>query len=398
MRKTLAIALTLTLSAGPAFPAMVAARRLPASALDPQVKAERERLLDEIARRESGFQSIERFQPFARQAHVYWLRAKAASTRESVTGARQEYEDWLRIYAEPVLTGRAVAMPAVVSSRSGRVTPAEADRFNQPRLDARKVAARAPAFEAKPTGFSHWDSDGRPVFHSDAAALAGPRAFKGYTAPARRNTLPTRGVPAIKPAVYRSAEPKAPRVATNASLSSTLSDIKSKIQQWGGSMQDAIAKILAVPAGHVRAFVQNVRGLIQGDRSEDRRYATRAMALGLYKVALDLNQKGAPPLKFGDISQEGGGRISGHASHTDGNNADVRLYNDLRLDTELLKAATRSMRVKQFYLNQSRITPLCQYMKTNDGAAHEQFCGYNGAGALLRAWRGHTTHVHIRIH
>ena len=44
-----------------------------------------------------------------------------------------------------------------------------------------------------------------------------------------------------------------------------------------------------------------------------------------------------------------------------------------------------------------RIRELCGYWRTAGDPLHGELCRYNGQGAKLRAWRGHTEHVHIRI-
>ena len=132
-------------------------------------------------------------------------------------------------------------------------------------------------------------------------------------------------------------------------------------------------------------------------------YGSRARKFGLQSTINALKEIGrrwqrdhpnAPPIGIGDISKQGGGRISGHASHRRGIDIDLdvigtdrrprrpptitrwhRYYSRTRT-LELIKVIVEVRRPRRIYFN--------------DPAAHRLYPG------LIRTWPNHNGHLHVR--
>jgi uncharacterized protein YraI len=122
-----------------------------------------------------------------------------------------------------------------------------------------------------------------------------------------------------------------------------------------------------------------------------RRWGRPAMVYGIERAARKFRQAnpGAPRVGVGDISAQNGGRISGHASHRLGVDADLLpVRNDGRearvsvgqsaysrtLTRKLLQRFEAELRVTHIFFNDSQIH-----------TAHRQY------------WKNHSNHFHVRI-
>lgn len=97
-----------------------------------------------------------------------------------------------------------------------------------------------------------------------------------------------------------------------------------------------------------------------------------------------------PRIGFGDISLQGGGPISGHASHQKGVDVDVRLMrNDGREEPTVYQSANYSRQLTQ---------QLIDLIRAN-GVLHVQYIFFNDPQARgVQPWPNHDNHLHVRFY
>ena len=99
---------------------------------------------------------------------------------------------------------------------------------------------------------------------------------------------------------------------------------------------------------------------------------------------------GGPRIGFGDISLQGGGPISGHASHQKGVDVDVRLMrNDGREEPTVYQSANYSRALTQ---------QLIDLIRAN-GVLRVQYIFFNDPQARgVSKWPNHDNHLHVRFY
>ncbi len=130
---------------------------------------------------------------------------------------------------------------------------------------------------------------------------------------------------------------------------------------------------------------------------------------------------GGPKLRIGDISKRGGGPLGGHLSHQEGNDLDIGLVLegefadrlhfsgaskdniDLRRTWILIEEFIATGEVRVIYLDYQVQALLYDYAKQNGvpkAKLDEYFQYPRGTGrtrGLIRHWRGHKNHLHVRF-
>jgi LysM repeat protein len=130
---------------------------------------------------------------------------------------------------------------------------------------------------------------------------------------------------------------------------------------------------------------------------------------------------GGPKLRIGDISKSGGGPLSGHLSHQEGNDLDIGLILqgqyadrlhfsgasadniDLRRTWLLIEEFIATGEVRVIYLDYEVQALLYEHAKQNGvpkAKLDEYFQYPRGTGrtrGLIRHWRGHKNHLHVRF-
>ena len=131
--------------------------------------------------------------------------------------------------------------------------------------------------------------------------------------------------------------------------------------------------------------------------------------------------EGGPKLRIGDISKSGGGPLGGHLSHQEGKDLDIGLVLtgefadrlhfsgasasniDLRRTWILIEEFIATGEVRVIYLDYKIQTLLYEYAKQNGvpkAKLDEYFQYPRGTGrtrGLIRHWRGHENHLHVRF-
>jgi peptidoglycan hydrolase-like protein with peptidoglycan-binding domain len=97
-----------------------------------------------------------------------------------------------------------------------------------------------------------------------------------------------------------------------------------------------------------------------------------------------------PRIGFGDISLQGGGPISGHASHQNGVDVDVRLMrNDGREEPTVYQSANYSRALTQQLIDLTRA----------NGVLRVQYIFFNDPQARgVSKWPNHDNHLHVRFY
>jgi LysM repeat protein len=130
---------------------------------------------------------------------------------------------------------------------------------------------------------------------------------------------------------------------------------------------------------------------------------------------------GGPKLRIGDISKAGGGQLHGHLSHQEGNDLDIGLVLtgddanrlhfsgagqdniDLRRTWILVEEFIATGEVRVIYLDYQVQALLYEYAKQSGvpkAKLDEYFQYPRGTGrtrGLIRHWRGHKNHLHVRF-
>jgi LysM repeat protein len=131
--------------------------------------------------------------------------------------------------------------------------------------------------------------------------------------------------------------------------------------------------------------------------------------------------KGGPKIRIGDISKQGGGPLTGHLSHQEGNDIDVglvlkgkladRLYFsgatpknlDARRTWLLIEEFIATGEVRVIFLDYQMQKVLYEWAKSH-GVSEKKLDEYlqypRGIGrhhGIIRHWRGHVNHFHVRF-
>jgi LysM repeat protein len=130
---------------------------------------------------------------------------------------------------------------------------------------------------------------------------------------------------------------------------------------------------------------------------------------------------GGPKLRIGDISKDGGGPLAGHLSHQEGNDVDIGLVLtgeladrlhfsgasanniDLHRTWILIEELIATGEVRVIYLDYEVQALLYEYAQKNgvSRAKLDEYFQYpRGTGrtrGLIRHWRGHQNHLHVRF-
>jgi len=130
---------------------------------------------------------------------------------------------------------------------------------------------------------------------------------------------------------------------------------------------------------------------------------------------------GGPKLRIGDISKSGGGPLNGHLSHQEGNDLDIGLVLqgdvadrlhfsgaskdniDLRRTWILIEEFIATGEVRVIYLDYEVQALLYEHARQNGvpkAKLDEYFQYPRGTGrtrGLIRHWRGHKNHLHVRF-
>jgi LysM repeat protein len=143
--------------------------------------------------------------------------------------------------------------------------------------------------------------------------------------------------------------------------------------------------------------------------------------IGQAVAAYERKAKGGPKLRIGDISREQGGKLEGHLSHQDGNDIDIGLV--LRgkaatrmhfsgataetIDVErtwlLVESFLETGEVRYIFLDHGVQKLLYEHAKAHgvpQSKLDEYFQYPRGSGrnhGLIRHWRGHKNHIHVRF-
>lgn len=130
---------------------------------------------------------------------------------------------------------------------------------------------------------------------------------------------------------------------------------------------------------------------------------------------------GGPKLRIGDISKDGGGPLAGHLSHQEGNDVDIGLVltgelanrlhfsgaSEDNIDLErtwiLIEELVATGEVRVIYLDyqvQSLLYEHARKRGVSKSKLDEYFQYPRGTGrtrGLIRHWRGHKQHIHVRF-
>jgi len=130
---------------------------------------------------------------------------------------------------------------------------------------------------------------------------------------------------------------------------------------------------------------------------------------------------GGPKLRIGDISKDGGGPLAGHLSHQEGNDVDIGLVLtgeladrlhfsgaskdniDLQRTWILIEELIATGEVRVIYLDYEVQALLYEHARSNGVSKtklDEYFQYPRGTGrtrGLIRHWRGHKNHLHVRF-
>lgn len=122
----------------------------------------------------------------------------------------------------------------------------------------------------------------------------------------------------------------------------------------------------------------------------DRRWGTPSLVYGLERIARRWARQhpDAPPMGVGDLSLEDGGDISGHGSHEEGRDVDVRL----------MPRGPDRIVVNRFSARYSRIRTRSLIRMFHDELSTDVIFFNDRQVPGTRRWPRHDDHFHVRVH